>query len=255
MIAAIIQARNGSTRLPGKTCMKIAGKTVLEHVFSRVKKAETPNEVFVATTVNPEDLPLVRLCAEKGIRVFCGSADDVLDRFYQLAKLIKPDHVIRITADCPLMDPAVIDKTVKTHLKAKADYTSNVAHPTFPDGLDVEIFTFKALERTWQCANLASEREHVTTYIRNHPELFTQAEYKNPEDLSKHRWTLDEHQDWDFISAVYKELYDENPVFGIAETLKLLAEKPELERLNSDITRNEGLLKSLRNDKQVFHGP
>lgn len=251
MIAAIIQARNGSTRLPGKTSMCLAGKTVLGHVIARVRAAKTPDEVFVATTVNAEDLPLVGACAANGIRVFCGSPEDVLDRFYQLAKLVRPAHIIRITADCPLLDPKVIDAVVKVHMRSGADYTSNIMSPTFPDGQDVEVFKFLALEKAWKEAKLMSEREHVTPYIRNNPGVFSHAEHRCRKNLSSLRWTLDEKRDLRFIRAVYGELYASDPLFGMKDILKLLKKRPFLGRINSGIARNAGLLKSLAEDRTI----
>ena len=254
MNIAIIQARNGSTRFPGKTSVRVEGKTILEHVIERVASAHTLDDIFVATTINSEDLPLVKICAARGVRVFCGSSTDVLDRFYQLAKLIKPAHVVRITADCPLMDYNVIDSTVKIHLRSGADYTSNTVPPTFPDGLDVEVFKLCALEKAWKEAKLLSEREHVTPYIRNNPAVFSHAEYHNRKNLSALRWTLDEKQDLAFIRAVYTELYPNNPVFGMPDVLALLKRKPSLESINSGIIRNAGLLKSVAEDKVVDPG-
>ena len=245
----IVQARMGSTRLPGKVLMKLRGKTVLERVLERASAARSVSETMVATGLGRENLPLVRLCAGKGIRVFCGSENDVLDRFYQAAKLIEPLNIIRITADCPLMDPAVIDLVVKAHLRSGADYTSNVAPPTFPDGEDVEVFSFRALERAWKEAELASEREHVTPYIRNHQRLFKKYAVLNEVDLSGKRWTLDRRADLKFISAVYKTAG--SGVFGMKEILKIVSKRPELEKLNAGIDRGEGYAKSLREDRRV----
>ena len=170
-VLAIIQARMGSTRLPGKVLLSLEGKTVIEHVVERVKCAKLVDEVIVATSININNLPLIRVCAEKNIRVFCGSEEDVLDRFFQLAKLLVPAHIVRITADCPVIDPAIIDKIIATHFLENADYTSNTIDETYPDGLVIEIFTYKSLTQAWNEASLSSEREHVTPYIKKHPEL------------------------------------------------------------------------------------
>lgn len=246
----IVQARMGSTRLPGKVLMKLRGKTVLERVLERAAASRNVSEVVVATGIGKENLPIVKLCAAKGIRVFSGSEEDVLDRFYQLAKLVNPSNIVRITADCPLIDPRVIDRVVKEHCSARADYTCNIQPPTYPNGEDVEVFTFQALKRAWQKAALTSEREHVTPYIRKHPAIFKIHSVKNSVDLSEKRWTLDHMADFRFVSSVYQAL-NHKSLFGMDEILRLLAARPALENLNIGIDRHEGYLKSLRNDKRV----
>jgi len=174
----------------------------------------------------------------------------VLDRFYQVAKLLKPNHIVRITADCPLMDPHIIDLVVEKHLSSESDYTSNILPPTYPDGLDVEIFTFESLQKANEGANLLSHREHVTPYIRQ-KKLFTQYNIKNDIDLSNKRWTLDEPKDYDLISKIYSELYVDGKCFGMDETLTFLKTHSSLESLNNNISRNEGYEKSLKNDKVI----
>jgi spore coat polysaccharide biosynthesis protein SpsF (cytidylyltransferase family) len=246
---AIIQARCGSTRLPGKILMKIKGKSVLEHVINRVQKSKFISDIVVATTLKKEDLKIVELCALKNIRVFCGSIDDVLDRFFQIAKLLKPKNIVRITSDCPLIDPNIIDSVIATHISENADYTSNTLKETFPDGEDVEVFTFNALKEAWSNARLASEREHVTPYIRKHPEMFRLINVENETDLSDKRWTLDEQSDFALIKSIYNKLYADDKIFGMDDILKILTEYPELEQINSHIQRNEGYQKSLKEDR------
>jgi spore coat polysaccharide biosynthesis protein SpsF (cytidylyltransferase family) len=243
----IVQARVGSTRLPGKVLMNLGGKTVLERVLERAAASRYLSEVAVATGIGAENLPIVKLCAAKKIRVFCGSENDVLDRFYQLAKLVKPKNIVRITADCPLLDPRVIDLVVNAHCCSGADYTTNAVPPTFPDGEDVEVFTFSALKRAWDKAALMSEREHVTPYIRNHPHSFKMRSVRNSADLSGKRWTLDNPEDLKFISAVYRA-FKGRGIFGMQDVLRLLSQRPELEKVNGAIGRNEGYRKSLRED-------
>jgi len=247
-IIAIIQARLGSTRLPGKVLLNLEGRTVLEHVIGRVRSSKLVNDVIVATTINKEDLEIVKLCASLGISVYCGSVDDVLDRYYQTARLFKTDHIVRITSDCPMIDPKIIDEVVKLHLSEKADYTSNTLKETFPDGQDTEIFTFNALKEAWNNANLASEREHVTPYIRKNPS-FKHVNLEYNEDLSQKRWTLDNPEDYEFIKIIYENLYTKNPFFGMKEILKFTNENPEIEKINNSINRNEGYLKSLKEEK------
>ncbi len=247
-IVAIIQARMNASRLPGKVLKDLAGKTVLSHVIERVKAAQSVNEVIVATTVNKEDDPVERLCESLKIKFFRGSQDDVLDRFYNTAKMFQADCVLRITADCPLIDPLVIDKVVGVHLANNADYTANTLKETYPDGEDVEIFSFIALEKAWNEAKLSSEREHVTPYIRKHPGFFKLINVECESDLSRKRWTLDNQEDLDFIKKVYDALYCDNKIFMMKEILGFLAKHPELEMINKNIERNQGYKKSLEND-------
>jgi len=253
-IAAIIQARVGSTRLPRKVLLPLEGKTVLERVIERVQQSKKIEEVIVVTTSNKEDMEIVKICSNNGIRVFCGSEADVLDRFYQTAKLLEPDHIVRITADCPLIDALIIDQVINKHLAEKNDYTSNILKETFPDGEDNEIFTFKALRISWKKAKLISEREHVTLFIRNHPEMFKLANLESEIDFSAKRWTLDHKQDFEFITKVYKALYEKNEFFGAKETLNFLEKHKELESINHYVKRNEGLEKSLIEDLNIEKG-
>ena len=250
-IIAIIQARTGSQRLPEKVLRKIEGRAVLEHIIDRISRSRKINTVIVATTILKEDLKIVRLCAGKGIRVYCGSEDDVLDRYYQAARLLKAEHVVRITGDCPLIDPKIIDEVVQSHIQSRADYTANTITPTFPDGEDVEIFTFQALEKAWQKATLLSEREHVTAYIWKNKKIFKCVNVAYKEDLSSKRWTLDNIEDYAFIKAVYKHLYLKGRVFGMEDILRLLNKYPVYEKINSRSQRNEGYIKSLREDKVI----
>ncbi|MBN4051249.1 glycosyltransferase family protein [bacterium AH-315-M05] len=250
-ILAIIQARVGSTRLPGKVLLDMEGKTVLEHVINRVNSSSLISATVVATTINKEDLAIVKLCSEIGSRVFCGSEKDVLDRFYQAAKLLNPEQIIRITADCPLIDSQVVDKIINTHIEKKSDYTSNTLKITYPDGEDVEIFTFKTLKKAWKNARLLSEREHVTPYIRNRPKEFKLGNVEYQEDLSDKIWTLDVLKDYVFITSIYKKLYKQNPLFGMQAILDLLNYHPDIENINAHIKRNEGSRKTLKKDKKI----
>jgi spore coat polysaccharide biosynthesis protein SpsF (cytidylyltransferase family) len=249
MIAALIQARLGSTRLPNKVMMELSGKTVIEQVVGRVAACGAIDEVVVVTTVNPGDLPLIALCAGKGVRVFCGSEEDVLDRYYQAARVLAVDHVVRITADCPLLDPAVIKTVVRAHARGGCDYTSNVMPPTYPDGEDVEVFSFGALEKAWKETRLASEREHVTQYFLKNPGVFTLCNCANSENLSALRWTLDTPEDLEFIRQVYQRLSGGGGgIFGMREVCELLHVYPGLASINEGHLRNEGLAKSLRDE-------
>ena len=247
---AIIQARCGSTRLPGKVLKDISGKTALERMLDRVDMATGVDEVMVATTINQEDIPIVKLVSDLGRRIFVGSSDDVLDRYYQAAKLLKPEYVIRLTADCPLLDPRVIDGAIEL-VRDGVDDVAMISE-TFPDGEDVEIVRFDALESAWKDAKLASEREHVTLYIKNHPELFNIVDYTcESGNLNEERWTLDEPEDYELICRVYEQFLPRID-FTLDEIYQYLANHPEIRNLNQKYVRNEGLIKSLKTDREVF---
>ena len=253
MIAAIIQARMASTRLPGKVLADIGGKPMIQRVIDRVKAAKLLDHVILATTVHETDAPLVDLSAALGVETFRGSVDDVLDRYYRAALFAKVDIVVRITGDCPLMDPPLIDRTVEGFLEGDCDYAST-SYPaaTFPDGLDIEVFPVEVLEQAWREASLSSEREHVTPYIWKNPELFRLKSIVNSCDLSAMRWTVDEENDLRFARQVFQHLDDgTGRIFGMNDVLDLLDLHPEIGRLNRRIGRNEGLQKSLREETQV----
>lgn len=249
-ILAIIQARMGSSRLPGKVLKELSGKPALWHVVDRAGRSRFINEIVVATTCQREDLEVVRYCADQGIRLYIGSEEDVLDRYYQAARLYKPDHIVRITADCPLHDHNVIDMIIQKHLDMDNDYTSNTLEDSFPDGLDCEVFTFPALEQAWKEAKLTSEREHVTPYIKK-GDRFKKYSVKDPVDHSQYRWTLDTEKDFQFISKIFEELYEDTPEFDKDDIYALLDRCPELLMINKGVIRNEGYLKSIENDRVI----
>ncbi len=248
---AIIQARCGSSRLPSKVLKDLCGKTVLERVIERVSQSRYVDEVMVATTMNREDVPIVNLVSGLGMRVFAGNQTDVLDRYYQVAKIIHPEYVIRITADCPLFDSQILDDAIEK-LQPDADYMAAVTE-TLADGLDLEIMRFGALENAWNEACLASEREHVTLYIKNNPQLFRIQNYESVlENLHDERWTIDEPEDYQFIKKIYGHfcsIHQER--FFSKDILEFLDKNPEVRKINQGFVRNEGLLISLRNDKVV----
>lgn len=252
-IVAIIQARMGSTRLPGKVMKEIAGRPMLRHIIDRVKRAELISGIVVATTTAKIDQPIVKLADDSRSGSYAGSEADVLDRYYQAAREFAVDVIVRITADCPLVDPRVLDMVIRRYLEGGCDYVTNTLKLTYPDGLDVEVFSCAALERAWKEARLASEREHVTPYIRNNPEKFRLANVERTEDLSHIRWSVDENQDLEFVRQVYEHLYQEGHVFYMEDVLKLLEKYPALKQINQGIVINEGYAKSLREDKIVKH--
>ncbi len=250
-VLTIIQARKRSTRLPSKPLMDLAGRTVLEHVIDRVSQSKRTGELIVATTVNRADLPIVKLCADRGISVYCGCEEDPLERYYQAARLFGGSHVVRIKSDCPLIDPEIIDEAIELHLASGADYTANTLQRTYPVGQDVEILTSETLRRLWQSAILFSEREHITIHIANNPNSFSIRHIKCGENLSGKRWTLDYPEDYELLSTIFNNIYPENPDFRMKDVLEFLSKNPELEELNVHISSDSGLQKSIREDRVV----
>ena len=246
MVVGVMQARMGATRFPGKTLAEIEGKRLLEHIIDRVRASRHLQRIVVATTTLPEDEP-VTICARQcGVDVFRGSVSDVLDRFYQAACQVGATIIVRLTADDPFKDPEVIDKTIEEYLRRvpEIDYVSNTLQPTYPEGLDVEVFSFVALEASWREAKLPLDREHVTPYIYHHPERFRIAQVQYREDLSGLRWTLDYPEDLAFAREVYRRLYG-GQIFKMEEILTLLRAHPEIATINAGHIRNEGYLKAL----------
>lgn len=239
----------GSSRLPGKVMADIAGWPMLFHVVSRIRRAKRINLVAVATSIHVSDDPIVNFCREHNISCFRGSEDDVLDRFYQAAKHFQADIIVRLTADCPLHDPAVIDRVVEALLEGNADFVSGGMKTTYPDGLDAAAFSIEVLGRVWREAELKSDREHVTSYIHKNPGTFRLKTIRHAEDLSHLRWTVDEPRDLEFVRTIYSHMGD--AFWGMKEILDLLKLHPELNRINTGITRNEGYLLSLGVDAPV----
>jgi spore coat polysaccharide biosynthesis protein SpsF len=244
---AIVQARMGSSRLPGKVLADVGGRTMLERVVARARAARRLTRVVVATSVAPEDDRVQALCRRLGIDVFRGSALDVLDRFAGAASRFGADPIVRLTADCPLLDPGVVDAVVARYQDGGVDYAANINPPTFPDGLDTEVFSAEALARAARDAHRPSEREHVTLYIRSHPESFRIANVRGSRDLSGLRWTVDEPEDLEFVRAVYAALGDAE--FGMEDVVRLLEERPGLGAVNARFERDEGLRRSLRSEE------
>ena len=249
MPTAIIQARMGSTRLPRKVMLNILGKTVLWHVVSRASQARLIDELVIATTIDAKDDAIVKFCKDKDILVFRGSENDVLDRYYQCAKEYDIKDIVRITSDCPLHDPDVIDRIINEYLKGDYDYVTNTIEYTFPDGLDVEVFSFDALEKAWNNAKLSSEREHVTPYIRKNEE-FTKENVSSSKKYPPYRLTLDYPEDYEFIKKIYEGIGKE--MFFLDDIAKFLEKNPELLKLNQHIEMNEGYATSLKTDARYM---
>lgn len=231
-VVAIVQARTGSTRLPGKVLKDIGGETMLSRVVGRLRRARLINEVLIATTDLAVDDAIVTECRKCSAPVSRGDERDVLDRYFRAAQLAKAEVVVRITSDCPLIDPEITDKTIAAFIEARRDYASNVMQRTYPRGLDTEVMTVAALERAWRQARKPYEREHVTPYIYEHPEEFKLLSVTGDEDQSSHRWTVDTPEDLEFVRAVYGRLGTE-AAFGWRDVIELLQREPQLADLNS----------------------
>lgn len=235
---AIIQARMSSSRLPGKVLKEASGRPLLDRMVERVRRSRLVDQVVVATTVDVTDDEIEAFCIARGIDFYRGSLPDVLDRYYQAAIKAGADLVVRLTGDCPLIDPLLIDETIQLLLDQEADFSCNRLPPpfsrTYPIGLDVEVCTFAALERAWKETTEKHEREHVLPYLYEVPGRFKVVQLNYGEDLGSLRWTLDTPQDLDFLRAIYDQLGGSND-FSWLDVLQVVRAHPELAKLNADV--------------------
>ncbi|MCI2807804.1 aminotransferase class III-fold pyridoxal phosphate-dependent enzyme [Eoetvoesiella caeni] len=237
-VVAIIQARMGSTRLPNKVMKPIDGVPMIELLLARLAKSVELDQIIVATAEGKKNQYLSDFVSGLGYFCFAGSENDVLDRFYAAANAAKADAIVRITGDCPLVDSTLVDEAVREFKVLNVDYFSNVAPPTFPDGLDIEVMRFDALEKAWRDASDAFDREHVTPYLRR-PALFRQGSMVNTEDFSNLRWTVDEAADFEVIKQVF-EHFSPSKYFTWRQVLELQLGKPDMFAANQHLIRNEG---------------
>lgn len=245
---AILQARCNSSRLPNKVLKPINNKPMIQWQVERLKQSKNIDKLIIATSEEDSDLPLVHLCNKLGISVFRGSLNNVLERFYQVAVDIEPKLIVRLTGDCPLIDPRIVDEVIDYMKQGNFDYVSNSMEPSYPDGLDVEVVSFDTLKYVYTNAKRQSEKEHVTLYIANNRKKFKIGVYKNTINLSHHRWTVDEPIDFQLVTAIFKGLNHLNGNFHMEDILNFLEENPKLANLNNNIERNEGLSKSLASE-------
>ncbi|MEP7220347.1 MAG: glycosyltransferase family protein [Bacteroidota bacterium] len=238
-IVVVIQARTGSSRLPNKVLLPLAGRPLLQRMVERVRAASRPSEIVIATTSLAADEPVRDLARSIGVRCFSGHPTDLLDRHYRAGLEYQADAVVKIPSDCPLIDPTVIDRVIE-HYQTRADrfdYVSNLHPASYPDGHDVEVIGIDALEIAHREARQPFEREHTTPFLWERPERFRLANvlWGSGLDLSmSHRWTIDYRDDYLFLVAVYNALHSENdPVFGISKVLALLNERPDIAAINS----------------------
>lgn len=251
MIAAIIQARMGSSRLPGKVLKEIKGKPVIHYLIERLSYSENIDKIAIATTDSEKDDPIVQFCIDNNVVYYRGNEDDVLDRFYQAAKTINADIIIRLTGDCPLIDPQIIDNLINIFKEEENDHMS--LGSSYPEGLDVEILMFSALEDAWKNAKLKTEREHVTVYLWSNPDKFNSKSIEYTKDLSNYRVTIDEPEDFIVVEQIINALYKENELFHMQEIIEFLDSHPEIFQINQGIIRNEGLIKSVEEEEGAGH--
>jgi spore coat polysaccharide biosynthesis protein SpsF len=234
-IVAIIQARMGSTRLPGKVMKIVDGMPILWHVVSRLKRSKLLNGIVVATSTDKADNQIEDFCKKNNISFYRGSNEDVLSRYYQTAKAYKADLVVRITSDCPLIDPEIVDLVIKRHLDTKSDYTNNLLYPR---GLSPEVFNYAALEKAYKEAKAQPEREHVTVYFYRNPSLFkvisveAEKKFRRP-DI---RICVDQQEDVDLIRRIFEEMKGKD-FFLTEEIIDLFNKKPELLKINSMVVQ------------------
>lgn len=236
-VLAVIQARMGSNRLPGKTLLPVKGKPMIVHTLERLKHSRYIEHIILATSTLERDRAIVELAKKEGVEGFAGSEQDVLDRYWQAARPHQPQVVVRCTGDCPVLDPKIVDQVIERHLQNKKDYTSNTLTRSFPRGYDTEAFLFSALDRAAREAKLPFEREHVTPYIFGHPEIFSleqvvaDPKFHAP-DL---RLTVDTQEDFEFVAEIFNGLYESNPLFGAEEVTDFLKANPKLSQINAHI--------------------
>ena len=235
-IITIIQARMSSTRLPGKIMLPILGKPLIIRMIERVKSAKLIGELIIATSTNSDDDEIENLCVENNFTFYRGHLTDLLDRHYQTAKIYNADAVVKIPSDCPLIDPTIIDRVLQHYINSdEFDYVSNLHPASYPDGNDVEIFSFEALEFAWKNAAKDYEREHTTPFFWENKDVFSVGNVLWESGMnfsSTHRWTIDFPEDYEFIRKIYEELYTKNSSFSLNDILNLLKQKPEIAQIN-----------------------
>ncbi len=237
----IIQARMTSTRLPGKVLKEVLGRPLLDYQIERLRRVKAADGVVVATTANETDGPIVELCSRLSVPVFRGSEDDVLSRYYFAAREHGAEAVVRLTSDCPLIDPAVVDRVIGFYIERRPDfdYVSNCLQRTYPRGMDTEVFSFKALEQAFNEAVERHDREHVTPFIYSRPDRFALANVAYGKDESRHRWTVDTPEDFELIRRVIETLYPVKPGFAMEDVLALFEKDKSLFLINAHVEQKK----------------
>lgn len=238
-IVAIVQARMGSSRLPGKVVKEVLGKPLLEIQIERLKRSAYISQIIVATTDRESEQPIIEICNRLSVPVFRGSENDVLSRYYGAAKETEADHIIRLTSDCPVIDPVVIDRVIDYYLSHHYDYVSNSITRTYPRGMDTEVFSFKVLEEAESKALLDFEREHVTPYIYQDPTKYKVGQVCNHSNESRHRWTVDTVEDFLLIKLMIETLYPSNQQFNLEDMLELFKKNPDWAKINENVEQKK----------------
>lgn len=250
-VVAVIQARMGSTRLPQKTLAAIEGRPMLHWIVQRLKKSKSVGKIIIATTTQPEDGVIEEFAKKEGTPVFRGSVNDIVDRIYQAAKMEGGEIVVRVTADCPLVDAKLLDEMVGIMQSRGYDFFSNVSPPTYPDGLDLEMLTMNCLERLWKSTRGDPFlSEWFRTYIVQNPDKFRIGNHSYKTDMSEVRWTVDEKEDLEFVQRVYAEFRGKGADFWMDDLLALLVKKPEIGQINNRFIRDKAYKDALAAQKK-----
>ena len=236
-VVIINQARMTSTRLPAKVLKQVLGKPLLEYQIERLQRVKLADKIIVATTTNNTDQPIVDLCDRLTVPYYRGSEDDVLARYHGTAIAHEADVVVRVTSDCPVIDPQVIDQVIKFYVDSypKYDYVSNCLERTYPRGMDTEVFAFKVLDEAFHQATAQSDREHVTPFIHQQADRYNLGQVGCFEDYSNHRWTVDTPEDFELIRKIIEDLYPLKPKFSLTDCLELLSRNPEWMLINKHV--------------------
>lgn len=253
MIVGIIQARTGSTRLPGKILLEAAGKTMLEHMIERLSSSKKLDKLVVATTTSQNDDKIIDICKKLKIDFFRGSEEDVLSRYTEASEFFNATTVVRLCSDSPLLDGSILDNVINSYISGNFDYVGNLepGSRTFPDGLSVEIFSSKLLKQTNIEAKKPSEREHVTFYIWKNPNKFKLHRVDLEKNLSNFRFNLDYEEDYIFLKKIFENFYPKNKNFSLEDIISWLEKNPSLLKINSNIVSNQGWNKAFEKDKQL----
>lgn len=252
MIGAIVQARMNSTRLPGKVLLDINGRPMLSYMLERVASAKCVDRIVVATSNKPQDDAIYDFCKEEAVSCYRGSLEDVLDRYYHAATKFKCEIIVRLTADCPLIDPNIIDSLIDAYNSGCYDYVANTAPPddtTYPDGMDVEVFSYKALKRAWEEAKKPSDREHVTFYFWKNTGLFSTFRKDLAKNWGEYRLTVDYPEDFELVCSLIAHFYKNNPKFTMEDVIAFLDANPDIRLINSHIDPNQGWKPAFEKDK------
>ncbi len=237
----IDQARMTSTRLSGKVMKEVMGKPLLEYQIERLQQVKLADELVIATTTNDSDQPIIELCQRLGVAYYRGSEEDVLSRYFEAATKFQADVIVRVTSDCPLIDPGVMDEVIGLYIdnREKYDYVSNALERTYPRGLDTEVFSMAALKKAHREAREQPEREHVTLFMYRRPEQFRLANFSSATDYSQYRWTVDTQEDFELLKLIFQELYTVSNWFTWLDVLNLLDKHPEWVEINAAVKQKE----------------